>query len=229
MSEKKTPSSRPELTPELREYILQKHYGGDRDRQRRAINRGRQDARSWDDVVAAATILPELAEEAHKLLFLRLGFLPEEALLVRFGPFIRGLLETKQTQNMGEAAFEQAVDDVARDVRDAYMVADGWLDYGTYDPIMLMAYEEYLPQFREQARRRVTRICGYAPKVEHSLEPELYLRNLFSNDNFYRDAPIGPIDYMLATVVRYRQAYFPGGLAAARALPFLGQQAINSI
>lgn len=227
MSEKKMPSSRPEMTPELREYILQKHYDGDRDRQRRAINRGRRDARSWDDVVAAATVLPELAEEAHKQLFLRLGFLPDEALLVRFGPYVRGLLEAKQTQNMGEAAFEQAVDDVARDVRDAFMVADGWLDFGTYDPIMLMAYEEYLPQFQEQARRRVIRSCGYAPKVEHSLEPELYLRNLFSNDNFYKDAPMGPIDYMLASVVRYRQAYFTGRIKAAHALPLHGQQAFE--
>ncbi|MCF0061321.1 hypothetical protein MUK70_18960 [Dyadobacter chenwenxiniae] len=173
----------------------------------------------WDDLVAAATVLPEFAQDGKDEIEYYLGYLPAQQVTMPFEPFLRALIQQFRSGTLSLDEYNRLSEDHIKLIRNEECKYNSVDDY---DATLYYQYErDYLP-YGPIARQRIVDILGYEPNLTTSLFAEMYLRKIMSMDIVVMptDEMIS-LDFKLIGLVRYRQALKTQGKDAADNWPVL--------
>lgn len=177
---------------------------------------------SWSEISFLSQCYPEHAYHAKALIKEFLGYTPiDEVLIPREAP-IRIIVHKRLAKNLDSNAFITELIAAIQLLRNDDMCKSGWAqpltehDYKRYD-------HHNIPN-KQKARDRLTGFLGYEPKLEHSLDAELRLRDLLSMDFAAAHAASGYLwtDYEAASITKYREILLTAGKQAADQSPLLG-------
>lgn len=214
-----------EKTNALHERVLLDSYGGDEKRSAAVDFYARFETVYWQDLVDAATILPEFEGAAQWLIIDYLGYLPFPRSSLEFEPFLRALIKRQRDGQLRYDEFVQQVEEQMRQLRYADMKEGRWLTACSGAHYDSEWYESYLLFYKNAARERVIYFLGYEPEVIYSWKAELWLRELIASDKKYLATERTRMDAQLMTIIQCCETYHKQGRAAADALPLLGDKA----
>lgn len=176
---------------------------------------GRRFVIDWKVLEMSATCLPELESQALELIRYFVGYLPVPIIYMPHENFVRALIATYKSGNLSKDTFLDEVEFYAKQIRNDDMKKGGWVKYKSYDESDMTRYHSYLSPYKQAARQRLSELMGYEPSLQHSLDAELYLRELLQTDDFHTAMPNGETDHKAVTIVRYREAFLLEGEEAA--------------
>ncbi len=188
-----------------------------------AVAEGRHYAIRWQDIADAATTLPKLKIEAQNLIERRLGYLPDDGVVLAYEPYIRALIQNHCQGTLTDEAFSEQAEEHIKLIRQADLNHNTNL---TYDARIYQNYETYLSHYGQAVKNRLTRFLGYEPKLEHSLIAELWLREVMSRDLFQLPSQITAADYKAITLIKYREVLLEQGQPAADSSPLFGLEPV---
>lgn len=171
---------------------------------------GTEEAVRWGDLEINAIVLPQWEHTALQFIEEGLGYLPHLSVRLPLEPYLRGLLNSYQLGLLTGDAFNQAVDDHLKLIRNADMViyqAEPTAHFQTM-------YQDLFERFGLPARQRLTHFLGYEPRLEHSLMAELWLWDIIARVDKLPDSPTA-VDYKALTIIRYREILLKEGKQAA--------------
>jgi len=205
---------------EFRDKVIQDVYGGDTERYEREFDDAvtLANAVSWDDLLRSATVLTDWVQEAKDTIERFLGYLPDEAITIKYEPFLRSLLQQKHDGHLTPAAFRTQAEEHIRLIRNEEVKHNLMADY---DAELYETYHtDYLP-YGPMVKQRLIDMIGYAPDLQYSLLAELYLRKVMANDRIVLHGDMTPIDFKAITLIRYRQILLTRGQDVADNWPVL--------
>lgn len=173
------------------------------------------DTSNWENFVEAATILPALADNCHRLIEKRLGYRPPRSIMEVQAAFLRALIQHHRSGSLSDEDFKMQADQCIKGVRNFDMQVP--LEEAP-PTVARERYDSYLPAYQDQARNRLTHYLGYAPALEHSIIVELWLRQVMARDQYALPQSKTPLDYKAVMLVRYRETLAKEGLDAAHNL-----------
>ncbi len=183
------------------------------------IEEGRRFVMHWDDFMSAASTLPQYEDRTRSLIQLRLGYLPPtEMVYLPYEPFLRSIFYAYDNGRLDGDVFLKEADDIICQIRNDDLKKHGFAPNGAFTESDYHFYKTHLPQFRDAARRRLSRILGYEPPIEHSLYAETHLRQLMQEDYYYDDMPPDDkVDHRSHTIYHYCWELIDNGMDAANA------------
>lgn len=171
---------------------------------------GTEEAVRWNDLQINATVLPQYEAIALKFIEEGLGYLPHLSIRLPLEPYLRGLLNSYQLGLLVGDAFNQAVDDHLKLIRNADMAI-----YQTEPTAYFKTmYQDLYERFGLLARQRLARFLGYEPRLEYSLMAELWLWDIMARVGKLPDSPTA-VDFKALTIIRYREILLKEGKQAA--------------
>lgn len=203
--------------------LIDELFDGDTTSYAEALAECHREAIQWKTLENAATILPHLENKAQNLIEQRMGYLPTQRIILPHEPFIRALIHSYQQGQLTCEDYSFQMEEHIKLIRNADM------EYNLCKTYAPMVYENYLKTFTpygQQAKDRIIHFLGYEPKLEHSLVVEMWLRKMFSMDNFSLPNEITAIDFKVLTLIRYREILLEHGQERADASPLLGMKPI---
>lgn len=157
--------------------------------------------RSWQDL---ETSFPEHYEEVNTLTRHYLGYLPAHLVYTQHLPFLSSLVQLRHAGKMRAADFETALYEHMKLLRNDSIKKDEAIRLLPYVPAVLELYDTFLPQFKDQARRRLCWLLGGLDlPIEQTLCAELLLRDVFQMDCFHENKPLNNIDCEAADMAWY--------------------------
>lgn len=187
---------------------IEELFNGDIAEAESAWATGRRYTIHYDDIVAAANVLPELEEEGHLVIEQVLGYLPNPRVTVPFEPFLRGLIHNFKQGITSYDAYMKQVKEHIRLIRNADMVDHQKPDY--HHSHYKQYHRQYYP-YGYAARQRLCWALGYEPQLVYSLAGELWLRQVIALDKLSLPGYLTPIDYKVMTIVKYREILLTKG------------------
>ncbi|MEJ7659608.1 MAG: hypothetical protein WKG07_08260 [Hymenobacter sp.] len=179
------------------------------------------------DLLNAATILPELKDEAIDLIGRRLGYLPlDELATIKYEPFLRVLIKQYQNRQLKEEAFASQAEDLIKMVRQSDMRHEPFII--AYEPRHYALYETQQADYKSIVRNRISRFLGYAPDLRYSLNAELWLRHMMTRSLLWEIEDETDFDRRAITVIKYRELLLADGLDAADCHALLGTESAVS-
>lgn len=203
-----------------RQKLIDDVYGGDVRRYEYDCQEGLLYAVSWNDLKAATTILPDLETKARELIEQRLGYLPHDSALLRYEPFLRGLIQAKHQGQLSESNFMLQVDEHIKLIRNEDMKHNLCL---TYEPEIYESYHNCFVPYGYAVRNRLIRFLGYEPKLAHSVAAELWLREVIARDTINLPDYMTAVDYKVITLIKYREVLLQQGKMSADSSPLIRQ------
>ncbi len=181
-----------------------------------------RDTLSWENVQHYSIHLPELSQTAKDLIQRRVGYHPKDAVLFKYEPYLRTLIDHHRKGLLSDNDFQEEAENHMKDMRNYDIRHHSW-DKPEHCPEEYEAYKNYLPLYINQARARVEGILGYAPDLKYSLMAEVKLRELFDiGDIFTPDNEYTSLDFLVLTAIRYREFLLDQGREAADSSPLSG-------
>ena len=203
--------------------VIDQTFGGDTTAYVADLYESRRKAIKWDNLVASATILPELELSAQELIKELLGYLPQALLTLSEEPFIRALLQNYRSGGMTvDELFDQAEEHI-KPVRNADLSDNACL---TYPRELYRQYFLALPEVAYKVKTRLTIFLGYEPALEHSLVAELNLQECLMDDTMHFSEKLSRADIQSITIIKYREVLLAKGKAAADASPLIAMDLI---
>lgn len=144
-----------------------------------------------------------------------LGYLPEQHAYMPSMAMLQAAIQNFKSGAMTDNDFLKDLIFLGRKIRSQDMRSGGWVENKAYLESDFYRYRTHLSIYKQAARNRLCAFMQYEPLLEHSLGAEIFLRQLFENDNFYTEMAYGEIDYKAATIVKYREAFLTQGERAA--------------
>ena len=206
------------MKKEINQNFVDESFNGDTAAAEEAIEAGRRETIHFDDLKAAATILPELEEITRNLIEQVLGYLPNIRVTIPFEPFLRSLIQNYKSGIIPKAEFKKQMEDHVKLIRNSDMVHN--LD-SDYHPSIYRNYHQGYYLYGHLARNRICWAFGYEPELIHSLVAEMWLRKTMATDNLPLPSHLTQIDFKVMTLIRYREILLSQGKQAADASPLL--------
>lgn len=169
----------------------------------------------WTDIDVSVKFSEEKKKEALYWIRYCIGYLPEPFIYLPSLGFIQALLDNHEKGILSNGQLAGEIMFHCIGIRNEDMQKGGWVRYEVYDSSHQAYYGTYLADHKGLARQRLSRFLGYTPALEHSLEAEVLLRQVFERDGFHGNYPYGDIDVKAATITRYREALLLQGKATA--------------
>ncbi|HVW96120.1 MAG TPA: hypothetical protein VHA56_09150 [Mucilaginibacter sp.] len=198
--------------------LIDNCFGGDAEKYEAALSDGDNEVIRWKDLHTAAMVHPDQDLSVHKLIERLLGYRPPSCYTLPFEPFLRELLNAFDGNNLTEDELYEQAEDVVKLIRNRQVENNSCLDY---DQQIYQKYIDYLPQFTDQVKYRLTKLLGYEPELRHSVAVEIFLRECLVDDRFYMLAPITKTDIQAITIIKYREILLAQGKQAADASPLI--------
>lgn len=210
-----------------RNELIEKYYNGnaqvcDKDRasddpvgDAHFFRYGKRPTTHWRDIELHAKCHPEHEELALAWIRFLLGYLPQQHAYMPCLPYIQSLVQHSETGNITDIAFSTEMISYAKKIRNDDMKRGGWVYKTPFAKEDFDLYNRHLAVYKPLARLRLCDFLGYEPLLEHSLDAEVFLRQLFQEDSFNSQAPYCNADFKAGTIVMYRQAFLQKGAAAA--------------
>ncbi|MEA5260307.1 hypothetical protein VB264_21085 [Arcicella aquatica] len=194
-------------------------FGGDAEAFIAAHINSKRKTLKWNDIVATGKVFPEYALDAHNLIKRLLGYLPPDYLTIPYGNFIRAVLHRYHSGGISEDEMLEEAEEYIKLIRNKDMETHSNLYYSRE---VYQRYFDYLPEFKEITKERLTLFLGYEPQLEHSVIPETLLRECFVDDRFnIQDGILSSTDIQGITIIKYREALFKFGKAKADDSPLI--------
>lgn len=171
---------------------------------------------AWDDLLTAATTLPNFETAGRDLIESRLGYLPSDSTIIPFEPFLRALIQAHQQGQLSEESFYQQADEHIKLIRNQDMRHNTCLKYA---PEIYQNYERSFTPYGYAVRSRLTWLLGYEPHLDHSLIAEMWMREVMARDTIQLPEAITPVDWKALTLIKYREVLLDQGKAAADMSP----------
>ena len=167
----------------------------------------------WKNLVQSATLYPEHAAIALKLIKRMMGHTPKQLIYIPHEPFIRAHIESYIRGTISNEEYFNLVAKHVRDIRNDFMRLEK--KYNIYNEKDFFAYESKAEKSKHVARNRLSNLLGYVPDVQHSLEGELLLRRAIDCKLVHVLDDYCDIDFKAAAITNYRMVYFTYGKQAA--------------
>ncbi len=177
--------------------------------------KGRLETIGWDNITLSTTVFPELEQQAKDTIERCLGYLPSLHHTISFEPYIRSLIHQFRHGQITKTAFYQEIQELVKLVRNTEMESQSLV----YSDDLFERYNSTFEHFGLAARNRVIRFLGYEPELQYSLVAELCLRKVLATD-ILPDC-ITSMDYMIMTMIKYREILFSEGKIAADSSPLI--------
>ena len=212
--------------------FIEKYYDGDveaflgsrptTDEDQKKVAYGASQAISWKEIEASAKCYPEY--ETYTLLLIEghLGYLPKPATYIPHEPFIRSVVANYKSGNIQEEQFLEELDFHCRRIRNDDMIKFAEITAEKYTEKDYNRYQSHLSVYKQSARDRLMSFLGMEPVLEHSIDAETFLRQLFQIDIYHDKLPFCEIDYRAATIYKYREALMLHGKETAEASSLVG-------
>ena len=187
-----------------------------------AIEEGRRELITWDQIMTCARILPELEHAGHDEIRKHLGYLPNPSAYMQHEVFIRALIDQFRKKQLSETEFNEQVAVHVKLIRNDDVLQGGYVDYLEGNtPLDMERYDRHFRPYKEKARNRLKFLLGNEPDLRYSLYAELMLRELCAMDWYIDDMAPVAIDYKAITVMQYRKAMCEHGKAFADDIPVM--------
>lgn len=160
-------------------------------------------------------VAPEYDQLALELIEMSLGYIPAYDIYLPHLPFYKALLDNHTKGNISDEEFATESLLIKKAIRNDDMKNCGWVSRLEYNQQDYEMYDNFLAEYKEEARKRLTQFMGYEPFLEHSLSAELLLRNLCSSEEYYTGMPMCSQDYRAITIAHYRGLFLVEGEKAA--------------
>lgn len=183
----------------------------------------------WEVVQRAANCYPEYEERSLEVIENFLHYLPAPQIYIPHQPFIKSLIASEQRGALTEEQVIPELEFHCKRIRNDDMKKWGWAKQGKYKQSDYDLYETHLAAYKQKARQRLCEIIGFEPPLEHSLGAELYMRNVFLDDNYHDDQPYTLYEKRAVTIGLYREAMLEGGPEVADDSMLFGVFICNSI
>jgi hypothetical protein len=201
--------------------VINNSFGGDEKAFLTSIAEGRRKTLKWGDILAAATILPELKNDARFLIQYYLGYIPENFAMLPQEPFLRALFNNYKNGSLRvDELFDQAEEHIVY-IRNETVKQhlDDHFKFSVYQK-----YDSYIPQASQLVRERLTRFLGYEPDIQHSAVVEMNLRaEMMDDKNYFPENEITVFDIQALTAIKYREVLLSKGKVAANASPLIAE------
>ncbi|TKT93305.1 hypothetical protein [Dyadobacter frigoris] len=206
-------------TEEELQKVIDESFGGNKRAYYEAAAKSKREIISFQDLVAAETVLPHLTDSGHELINFYLGYIPDNFDTLPQEAFIRTVVyQFKNGSITKDELFEQAAIHI-KEIRNNVMkehLQEGF-DFETYQD-----YESFHPEYRFAVSDRLKMFMGYEPNLEHSVKVELMLRQQMANDLcYFPDDEMTSLDIQAVSIIKYRKILLTDGKAAADASPLL--------
>lgn len=203
--------------------FIDKYCDGDPNKyDSKAIEEGRRELITWDQIMTCAKVFPELEEDAHNEIKRHLGYLPNPSAYMNHEVFIRTLIHQFRNQEISEEDYNQQVIAHVKHVRNDDMLQGGHIDcLGWPVDLDMQRYNTHFSQYKDKALLRLKFLMGYESDLRYSLYPELMIRELCAMDWYTENMPPCTIDYMAITIIHYRKAMITFDKEFADALPLM--------
>ena len=187
-----------------------------------SIEYGRRLVLDWNDFATAATSLPEYEEKSRTVITNMLGYLPPfPTVYMPYEPFIRSRISTYEKEGINALQFMEEIEFCVKKIRNDDLKKHGFVGKGPFSEQDYAYYETFRASNKETARRRLSRLLGYEPLVEHSLSAEIHLRQLIMEDYFHEELPLDKVDHRSFTIYHHTKHRIEHGLEAADASPLV--------
>ena len=161
----------------------------------------------WKDIELATKVAPNNHKKVLEWISFRLGYLPHESVYMPYLAFVQSMIsELERTQ----IANEQTVDAdiaIAKQIRNDDIKKGNWLESQFSEEKYRRAYDEILPVYKHKARELLCKNLGYQPLVGHSFEAEIYLRHMFTADEYHEGLKLCGMEVKAMTIAHYRGYY----------------------
>lgn len=216
-----------EYSKEDLQRVIDESFGGSEKAYYAAAAESTREIINWQDLVAANTVLPHLAEDGLTLVEYYLGYIPDYYDTYPQEAFIRALVQQYLGGTISQKElFEQAEIHV-RHMRNDTMkshLQEGF-DFATYQ-----LYSTHYPQFRDAVASRLAKFLGYEPNLEHSLKVELLLREYMADDRcYFPDDDMNDLDIQSLSIIKYREILISKGKVAADNSNFFVSEFLNTV
>ncbi len=161
----------------------------------------------WKDIELASRVAPEYYSKALRWIGIWVGYLPAEGV---YRPYLAIVQSRYADLIRTHKIDEQNVDEdiiIAKQIRNDDMKKGGWLINKFSDEKNRRAYDEILPMYKDRARKLLCTNMGYEPLIEHSFEAEIYLRHMFTMDDYHEGLKFSAMEIKAMTVAHYRSHY----------------------
>lgn len=145
-----------------REKTIREVFGGNVDKFEEAYQTMVDEARlhtiSWSDLTRSATVLPDLVQKGKTAIEYYLGYLPDESVTIAFEPFLRSLIQQKDSGQIPYSEYTKLAEEHIRLIRNEdvkYNLMDD------YDQELYDSYYSNYAAFGAEAKERIFYMLGY--------------------------------------------------------------------
>lgn len=176
----------------------------------------------WKDIELAVKISPDQQQSALEWISFALGYLPPQTIYMPYLAIIQSRYDIMmKTEKVEDKHFEEDLI-ILEQIRNDDMKKSGWLKNQFSEVIHQYAYDEIMPMYKHRARELLCRNMGYEPLVEHSFEAEIYLRYLFTMEDYHSGIKFSRIEMKAMAIAQYRSEYYLDGEKAADKSDLIG-------
>lgn len=176
----------------------------------------------WNDIELAAKVNPEQHANALKWISFALGYLPPKAVYMPYLAIVQSRYdEMIRTQRIDMQCVEEDLI-ISQQIRNDDIKKGGWLKNQLSDEKYKHSYEENLPMYKHKARVLLCENLSYEPLVEHSFEAEIYMRHMFTMDDYHEGLKYTPMEMKAMAIAHYRRLYYIEGEAIADRSDLIG-------
>jgi len=155
-----------------------------------------------------------------------LGYIPPKYFTIKPAIRLKEMIYKYKNGQMDGDEFGDGCASSAIQMRNIEMNESGHVDF--YDASVYEKYKTHFPENATRARKRITRVLGYEPRLEHSALVELHMRNLYASDELhFPEDQISTTDIQCATIIKFREVLTAKGKDAAFASYFTAKDLIK--
>lgn len=202
--------------------IIDERFGGDAKAFVQAHIQSRRSALNWNDIITSEKIFAEYASTVEDIIERLLGYSPPTYLTLPYESFLRTVVYGYHNGSISPDEMLEQSEEYIKLIRNKDMEDYSYL-YHSRDEYQ--QYFDYLPEYKEIVKNRLTKFLGYEPKLEHSLVAEILTRECFVQDRFILQEDIlSQADIRALTIIKYREVLIELGKEEADKSPLIAME-----
>jgi len=198
------------------ENLINKCFGGSKERYEQAQNRSLKDMVSFNDLASTCKVYPEYESLSEDIIKEYMGYCPVSLYTLKYEPHIRGLIHRFRTKAMSSEQFHEELHQCIMLIRNQIVYDDAVI---SYRPQVYRSYADMPQEKKDRIRQRFERYLGYMPALETSINWEIILTNHFEKTLEKWPIDITPYDFQALTVIKYREIFLAQGKVKADLSP----------
>lgn len=199
--------------------IIDERFGGDAKAFVEAHIHSRKKVLHWNDIVTSEKVFPEYASTVEDIIERLLGYNPPTYLSLPYEAFLRAVVYGYHHGSISQNDMLEQSEEYIKLIRNKDMEDYSYLYHSREE---YQQYFDYLPEYKEVVKNRLTKFLGYEPKLEHSAIAEILTRECFVQDRFIlQEDTLSEADIRAITIIKYREVLLEFGKEEADKSPLI--------